>query len=102
MELARRIDHPSVGYILDCKAMSGMPEGIVGTLTRYGKDADHIHTNSPSGKGPGMDTTDFRPILAALEQSGYQGWVSTEPFDYTPDSDTVARTALRTLRTALT
>lgn len=100
LELVRTLDHPAVGYILDCKAMSGMPEGITGTLSRYGKEAGHFHANDPSGKGPGMDTTDFKPILAALKKSGYDGWVSSEPFDYSPDSDTVARTALQTLRAA--
>lgn len=101
LELARALNHPSVGYHLDCKAMSGMPEGIVGTLTRYGKEAGHFHANEPDGKGPGMGSTDFQPILAALRESGYQGWVSTEPFDYSPDPDTVARTALETLRAAM-
>lgn len=101
LELARDVDRPAVGYILDCKAMAGMPDGIVGTVKRYGARAGHFHANTPSGKGPGMDETDFRPILHALRESGYQGWVSTEPFDYEPDPDTVARTALATLRDAV-
>jgi len=100
LALAREIDHPSVGYILDCKAMSGMPLGIVGTVAAHGKGAGHFHANDPSGKGPGMGDLDFAPILSALEASGYEGWISSEPFDYEPDPDTVARTALRTLREA--
>jgi sugar phosphate isomerase/epimerase len=98
--LADRIDHPSVGYVLDCKAMSGMPGGIVGTILEHGGASWHFHANEPSGLGPGMGKLDFRPILSALKKSGYGGWVSTEPFNYEPDSDTVARTALRTLRAA--
>jgi sugar phosphate isomerase/epimerase len=100
LELARAIDSPAVGYILDCKAMSGMPRGIAGTIAEHGAAAGHFHSNEPGGKGPGMGDLDFRPILAALRKSGYRGWVSTEPFDYTPDPDTVARTALETLRAA--
>lgn len=99
--LAREIDHPSVGYILDCKAMSGMPRGIVGTITEHGKSAGHFHANEPTGLGPGMGKVDFKPILGALKTSGYSGWVSTEPFDYKPDSLTVARAARRTLAEAL-
>src|SRR5262249_42049313 len=98
--LAATIDHPSVGYILDCKAMSGMPGGIVGTILEHGRGSGHFHANEPSGLGPGMGKLDFRPILLALKKGGYDGWVSTEPFNYEPDSDTVARTALRTLRAA--
>jgi sugar phosphate isomerase/epimerase len=100
LALAREIDHPSVGYILDCKAMSGMPRGILGTLGEYGWRAGHFHANDPSGKGPGMGDLDFRPVLGALETSGYQGWISCEPFDYQPDPDTVACMALKTLREA--
>lgn len=100
LELKARIDHPSVGYILDCKALSGMPAGIVGTIAAHGKEAGHFHANEPSGLGPGMGTLDFAPILQALGASGYSGWVSTEPFIYKPDSQTVARTAIETLRRA--
>jgi sugar phosphate isomerase/epimerase len=98
--LAAEIAHPSVGYILDCKAMSGMPRGIVGTILEHGGGAGHFHANEPGGLGPGMGDVRFTPILSALERSGYSGWVSTEPFNYEPDSDTVARTALETLREA--
>jgi sugar phosphate isomerase/epimerase len=100
LALRDAIDSPAVGYILDCKAMSGMPQGIEGTIRAHGRAAGHFHANEPGGKGPGMGGLDFRPILAALAESGYSGWVSTEPFDYAPDSQTVARTALETLRAA--
>ena len=48
-----------------------------------------------------MGDLEFGPVLAALKDSGYEGWVSSEPFDYEPDSETVARTALETLKAAL-
>ncbi len=98
--LQAAIDHPAVGYHIDCKAMAGMPEGIEGTILKHGKNAGHFHANQPDGKGPGMGDTDFRPILRALRASGYEGWVSSEPFDYEPDPETVARAALETLRKA--
>jgi len=100
IELRDAIDSPGIGYMLDCKAMSSMPEGIEGTILRYGKDAGHFHANQPDGKGPGMGDVDFEPILSSLSESGYDGWVSTEPFDYKPDPATVATTALETLRKA--
>ena len=98
--LADQISHPQVGYILDCKAMSGMPKGIIGTIEEHGKTAGYFHANEPNGLAPGMGDLDFRPILSALKESGYNGWISTEPFNYEPDPTTVARTALETLRRA--
>lgn len=100
IELRDLVGNPQVGYMLDCKAMSGMPEGIVGTIRRHGKSAGHFHSNEPGGLGPGMGEVDFGPILTALEESGFQGWVSCEPFNYEPDPETVARRALETLRAA--
>ncbi len=94
--------HPAIGYMLDCKAMSGMPDGVVGTIEKHGRDAGHFHTNDPSGAGPGMGELQFGPVMSALSRSGYEGWVSSEPFIYEPDPATVARTALATLRQAET
>ena len=99
-DLVAAIAHHRVGYMLDCKAMSAMPGGIVGTIRHHGKSAGHFHANEPSGLAPGMGTTNFAEILGCLNDSGYLGWVSAEPFDYSPDSDTVARAALDALRRA--
>ncbi len=100
IELLHRVDHPQVGYMLDTRAMSHMPGGVLGNIERYGQGAGHFHTNQPDGRGPGMGDFDFGPVLAALRDVHYLNWVSCEPFDYTPDSVTVARTALQTLRAA--
>lgn len=100
LSLRDLVAHPAVGYILDCKAMSAMPKGILGTIGEHGRAAGHVHANEPGGLGPGMGELDFHPILSALRSSGYRGWISTEPFHYEPDPDTVARTALETLRRA--
>jgi sugar phosphate isomerase/epimerase len=100
LELCRRVDHPQVGYHLDVKAMSAMPDGIEGTIARFGAGAGHFHANEPGGLGPGMGSLDFRPIFAALRRSGYLGWASAEPFKYEPSPDAVARAALETMRSA--
>lgn len=100
IRLARKVDHPQVGYILDTKAMSGFADGILGSIRKYGQGAGHFHANQPDGLGPGMGDFDFRPVLRALHDVHYLNWISCEPFDYRPDAETVARTALLTLREA--
>ncbi len=101
LSIGRDVHHPNVGYMLDCKAMSGMPDGIIGTIDKHGAGTGYFHANEPSGVGPGMGEMDFTPVLSALKASGYRGWVSSEPFDYSPDPETVARTALTTLQQAM-
>jgi len=101
-ELVEPIGHPNIGIMLDYKALSTMPGGPVEQIREYGGRARHFHVNEPDGRGPGMSRpgTDFAPVLKVLFDTGFGGWVSVEPFDYTPDPDTVAQTAFRTLRAA--
>ena len=107
-KLADEVGHPNIAVMLDCKAMASMPDGIEGTIRKFGGRARHFHANESSGKGVGMPlgegggrNLDFKSILRVLKESGYQGWVSLEPFDYHPDPTTVARTGLRVLQAAM-
>jgi sugar phosphate isomerase/epimerase len=61
----------------------------------------HVHANDANKQGPGFGDVDFRPILGALREIGYDGYVSVEPFEFVPDVDTVARRSLRYLRECL-
>ncbi len=107
-KLADEIGHPNIDIMLDLKAMSSMPDGIEGTIRRFGKRAKHVHANHPSGKGVGMPLADgdgqpldLRPILKTLADTGFNRWVSVEPFDYLPDPTTVAENAYKTLKAAM-
>lgn len=100
VDLAKTVDHPQIGYILDNFAISVMADGILGSLEKYGQGTGHFHVNEPSGLAPGMGDFDFRPVLQKLKEVHFLKWVSCEPFNYEPDARTVAKTALKTLREA--
>ena len=53
---------------------------------------------TPTGAGPASATTDFVPIFQALDDAGYERWVSVEVFDYRPDPETIARESLEYMK----
>jgi sugar phosphate isomerase/epimerase len=93
-----RLGHTHVCLHLDVKAMSSEAAPVAELIGRHAGRAGHFHANDANRRGPGFGATDFRPILAALNTSGYAGWVSVEVFDYSPDPETIARDSLRYLR----
>ncbi len=106
--LADEIGHPNIDVMLDTKAMSFMPEGVLTTIQRFGARGKHFHANESGGKGVGMPigpdeppAIDFQQAVAALVATGYDRWISLEPFDYNPDPTTVARTGLKVIQEAL-
>ena len=101
VELAERIGSPHVRLHLDCKAMSTESTPIP-DLIRANRDVlAHFHVNDPNRQGPGFGTLDFHPILQALGEIDYRGWVSVEVFDYTPGVERLARESLEYMQQCL-
>lgn len=102
--MVRAIDHPRFRMMLDVKSMCAEPHPPAETISRFAGERNgrpllaHFHANDANRRGPGFGDTDFRPILKALREIDYGGYVSIEVFDYSPDPDTIARESLRHLK----
>jgi sugar phosphate isomerase/epimerase len=86
--------HPNIGMMLDVKSMSSETIGPAGLITKYGDACCHLHANDANRRGPGDGNTDFKAIASALSSTDFDGWVSVEVFDYTPDALTIAKNSI--------
>lgn len=93
-----RLRHPNLTLHLDVKAMSTDDGPTPELIRRHGRRAGHFHANDVNRRGPGFGSTDFVPIFQALKDSGYQGWVSVEVFDFSPDPETITRESIRYMK----
>ena len=48
-----------------------------------------------------MGETDYHPILKALIESSYEGWVSVEVFDYKPGAQNIAVQSIEYMKRVL-
>ena len=98
IRFVRQHESPNFKIILDVKAMCSESKPIPRIIRESWPYFAHFHANDANLKGPGFGDVDFKPILGALRENDYQGWVSVEVFDYSPDPETIARESIRTLR----
>jgi sugar phosphate isomerase/epimerase len=98
IRLINELQHPQVRLHLDVKAMSAEKASIPDVIQANAEFLEHFHANDTNLRGPGFGNVDFVPILNALKQVNYSGWVSVEVFDYSPDPLTIAKQSIEYLR----
>ncbi|MBV9865175.1 MAG: sugar phosphate isomerase/epimerase [Abitibacteriaceae bacterium] len=96
--MVREINDPHFRLMLDMKSMCAETQPAATIIGEFCPLVEHFHANDANRRGPGFGATDFHPVAAALHDCGFQGYVSVEVFDYTPDPETIARESLRYLK----
>lgn len=95
LEIVHMADRPGLQMMLHVpKNVTADGRSLSEILDEAAPHLFHIHVNDPNGLGPGMGEADFLPILRALRQVDYDGWISVEVFDFAPGPERIARESL--------
>ncbi len=99
--IAEEVDSPGVGFMLDVKSICAQTDDVAGMVRKCSGRFCHFHANDSNLRGPGTGNVDFTPIMKALVDTGYEGYVSVEVFDFKPDPVTIARDSIAYLRSRM-
>jgi sugar phosphate isomerase/epimerase len=88
----------SMKIVLDVNAMCSESKPIPQIIRESWPHVAHFHANDPNRKGPGFGDVQFPPILGALREVGYDGYVSVEVFDFEEGPEAIATRSLKYLR----
>lgn len=92
-DIVRRLGNPALRTMVDTLAASLMePEPLADAIRRWMPSGlvAHVQFNDRNRRGPGQGEDRFAPVVKALRETGYGGWIAMEPFIYEPDGPTCA------------
>ena len=103
VEIARRVDHPRVLALADLFHMNIEEQDLAAPLRDAGNLLGHVHVADNNRLQPGAGGMVMEPAFAALQQTGYDGYLSIECFSpagpvITGDPETALPETARYLR----
>jgi sugar phosphate isomerase/epimerase len=99
LEVAERLNAPSIGLNFDVGHAYCMSEDIPAQITKLAAHIRHFHFEDIAATRvhhhlvPGTGAIDFRPILESIRAIGYDGWITVELYPFVNDPDAAARQA---------
>lgn len=95
--IVRRIANPALRTMIDTSAAGVMEKAPVAEIVRRWLPTGlvaHVQFNDRNRRGPGEGEDRFAPVVRALRETGYTGWIAMEPFQYKPDGPACAARAI--------
>ncbi|HEV3163917.1 MAG TPA: sugar phosphate isomerase/epimerase family protein [Isosphaeraceae bacterium] len=78
--LVARVGSPALGYMLDTIHMNIEERSLLGTIRHHGAQVRHFHLCETNGGPFGTGGLDFPGVLAALNEAGYDHYVSIKVY----------------------
>jgi sugar phosphate isomerase/epimerase len=98
VKFTRELASPNFKVILDVRAMSHEAKPVPQILRESRGEFAYVHANDKNLKGPGFGAVDFGPIAEALRDTGYDGAVSVEVFNFDEGPEVIATKSLEYLK----
>lgn len=102
IRLVEAISHPYFQLVVDVKAMLSEGRPLDQIIYEAAPYLRHVHANDANRLGPGMGETDYKPIVNALMEIGYDGFISVEAFDFSPGAESIAKASIAYLKEVFT
>ena len=96
-----RIGKPALRTMIDTSATAQVEKEPVAEVVRRWMPTGlvaHVQLNDRNRRGPGEGDDRFAPVIRALKDTGYDGWLAMEPFVYRPDGPSCAARAIGYVR----
>jgi sugar phosphate isomerase/epimerase len=97
VQMLKGIGAQRVKLLADLYHMNIEEANLAGALRQAGPHVGHVHFADSNRRAAGLGHTDFGPIIAALRDVGYNGYLSAEVLPL-PDTDTAAQQTIETFR----
>lgn len=104
LEVAERLNAPSIGLNFDVGHAFCVSEDLPRSIAKLANHTRHYHLEDIAATRvhhhlvPGTGAIDFAAVIAAIQATGYDGWLTVELYPFTADPDQAARDAIEFLR----
>jgi len=108
LEVAERLDAPSIGLNFDVGHAYCVGEDIPRAIAKLAPHIRHYHFEDIAATRvhhhlvPGQGAIDFAAVVEAIGKTGYDGWLTVELYPNIDDPDAAARGAMDVLRPLVT
>ncbi len=89
IKLIREVSHPNLMLNLDIFSMLDEGKPIPDIIRESKEYLINFHANDDNGLGPGFGKIDYGPIIEALKEIKYDGFLSVEVFDVSPGPEKI-------------
>jgi sugar phosphate isomerase/epimerase len=103
LEVAERLNAPSIGLNFDVGHAFCMSEDLPRAIAGLAAHTRHYHLEDIAATRvhhhmvPGTGAIDFAEVIAAIQQTGYDGWLTVELYPFVDDPDAAAKRAREVL-----